>query len=71
MSDVLEVLDSFSVFDLEKIPTDCSSNEFTVCCNSEVEILCGYHFGNDDEKRNQFMNKWHSFKFELISVRKK
>ena len=42
----------FSIFDLEKVPTGCSSNEFTVYCNSEVEILCGYYFGNDDEKRN-------------------
>ena len=40
-------------------------------CNSEVEILCGYYFGNDDKKRNKFMNDWDSFKFELISMRKK
>ena len=40
-------------------------------CNSEVEILCGYYFGNDDEKRNEFMNEWDSFRFELISTRKK
>ena len=38
-SGVLEVLDAFSIFDLEKVPTDCSSNEFYVYCNSEVEIL--------------------------------
>ena len=40
-------------------------------CNSEVEILCGYYSGNDDEKRNEFMNEWDSFRFELISMRKK
>ena len=51
-SDVLEVLDASSIFDLEKVPTVCSSNEFTVYCNSEVEILCGYYFGIDDEIRN-------------------
>ena len=61
----------FSIFDLEKVPTGCSSNEFTVYCNSEVEILCGYYFGNDDEKRNEFMNEWDSFRFEVISMRKK
>ena len=40
-------------------------------CNSEVEILCGYYFGNDDKKRNEFMNEWDSFRFELNSTRKK
>ena len=29
---VLNVLDALSVFDLEKVPTDYSSNEFTVNC---------------------------------------
>ena len=29
-SDVLEVLHAFSVFDFEKVPTDYSSNEFTL-----------------------------------------
>ena len=39
--------------------------------NSEVEILSGYYFGTGDEKRNAFMSEWDSFKFELISMRKK
>ena len=38
-SNVLEVLDAFSIFDLEKVRFDCSSNEFTVYCNSEAEII--------------------------------
>ena len=38
---------------------------------NEVEILCGYYFGTDDEKRNEFINKWNSIEFELISMRKK
>ena len=50
--DVLEVLDAFSIFDLEKVPSACSSSEFTVYYNSEVEILCGYYFGTDNEKIN-------------------
>ena len=62
-SDVLEILDTFSVFNLEKVATDCSSNVFTVYCNSEVEILCGYYLGTDDEKRHEFMNESDSFKF--------
>ena len=61
----------FSIFYLEKIPTDCLSNEFTVYRYNEVEILCGYYFGTDDEKRNEFTNKWNSIEFELISMRKK
>ena len=60
-----------NVFDLEKVPTDCSSNESTVYCNDEVEFLCEYYFGTDNEKKNEFMNEWDSFEFELISVRKK
>ena len=38
-SNILEVLDTFSIFDLEKVRFDCSSNEFTVYCNSEAEII--------------------------------
>ena len=52
LSDVLEVLDAFSISDLEKVPSACSSSEFTVYYNSEVEILCGYYFGTDNEKIN-------------------
>ena len=40
-------------------------------CNSEVEILCKYYFGTDDKKKAAFVNEWNSFKFELISMRKK
>ena len=51
--DVLEVFDAFSTFDLGKFPPDSSSNEFTVHCNSEVEILCQNYFVTDDKKRNE------------------
>ena len=61
----------FSIFDLEKAPSDCLSNEFTMYRYSQVEILCGYYFGTDDEKRNEFMNKWNSTEFELISMSQK
>ena len=64
------ILDAYSIFDLEKVPSDCSSSEFAVYCNSEVEILCGYYFGTGDEKRKDLINEWDSFKFELISTRK-
>ena len=40
-------------------------------CSSEVEILCKYYFGTDDKKKTAFVNEWNSFKFELISMRKK
>ena len=33
----------------KKVHTDYSSDEFTVHCNSEVEILCEYYFGIDGE----------------------
>ena len=69
LSDVLEVLDVFLNILYRK--TDCLSNEFTVYRYNEVEILCGYYFGTDDEKRNEFTNKWNSIEFELISMRKK
>ena len=40
----------FSIFDLGKVPTDYSSNEFPVYCIMEVEILCEYYFGTHDER---------------------
>ena len=53
LPDLLEVFDAFSTFNLEKFPPDSSSNEFTVYCNSEVEIFCQYYFVTDDEKKNE------------------
>ena len=72
-SDVLEVLEIFSIFNLEKVPTNCSPNEFTDTAIQDRTFLwiVLWNVGNDDEKRNELTNKWDSSKFELISVRKK
>ena len=45
-----EVLDGFSIFNLEKGSTDYSSHEFTVYYNTEVETLFEHYFGTDHER---------------------
>ena len=35
-SDIVEVLDAFSIFELGKFLCDCSSSELTMYCNSEA-----------------------------------
>ena len=50
MRDDLYFFDAFSIFDLRKVPTDYSSNEFPMYYNIDVEIRCEYYFGTHNER---------------------
>ena len=70
-SDVLDILDAFGIFHLDSIPTDASSNEFSVYGNNEIEILSELFFLGDDEKKDNIIEEWDNFKFDLLSLRRK
>ena len=70
-SDVLQIIDAFSISDLEKVPTDHSSSEFSICACNELEVLCKHFFGDNDEKKTAFVEEWGNFKFELMTMKKK
>ena len=70
-SDVMNILEAFSIFNLESIPTDQSSHEFTVHGNHEVNVLCSHFFEDNEEKKKEFLEEWQSFKFDMLSLRKK
>ena len=49
-SDIMDILDAFSIFNLENILTDQTSNEFSVYGCNEVNVLCNRFFKDDDQQ---------------------
>ena len=47
---VLNILDAFSIFNLENVPIDQSSSEFSIYGCSDVVIL-SKHFVDDEEEK--------------------
>ena len=70
-SDVMNIIEAFSILNLESIPTDQSSHEFTVHGNHEVNVLSSHFFEDNEEKKKEFLEEWQSFKFDILSLRKK
>ena len=68
---VLSIFDAFSVFNLDNVPTNTTSSEFSVYVHSEINVLFNHFFANEVENKGTFIEKWESFKFDLLSVRKK
>ena len=54
---VLNILDAFSIFNLENVPTDQSSSEFSIYGYSDVEIPSKHFFDDDDEKKKEFIEE--------------
>ena len=48
------------MFDLEKVPSNSSSNEFSICACYELEAL--------KIKETEFVNECDNFNFELVIV---
>ena len=70
-SDVMNIIEAFSIPNLESIPTDQSSHEFTVHGNHEVNVLSSHFFEDNEEKKKEFLEEWQSFKFDMLSLGKK
>ena len=68
---ILSILDAFSIFILHNIPTNKTSSEFSVYDHSETNVLSNHFFANEEENKDTFIEEWESFKFDLLSMRKK
>ena len=67
----LSILDAFSIFNLDNIPKNTTSSEFSVYDLSEIDILSNHFLANEEENKDTFIEEWESFKFDLLSMRKR
>ena len=65
--DMLSVLGSFSIFNVENFPSSSDSEEFKVYGDESILILKDHY--QDDE--NTARNQWDNFRFEMILIRGK
>ena len=63
--DMLSVLGSFSIFNVENFPPSSDSEELKVYGDENIHILKDHY--QDDE--NTARNQWNDFPFEMISIR--
>ena len=67
----LSISGAFSIFNLDNIPTNTISIEFSVYGHSEINVLSNHFFSKKKENNGTFIEEWESFKFDLLPVRKK
>ena len=65
------ILDVFPIFNLDNIPTNTTSSDFGVYGHGEINILPNHFFPNQDKNMDTFIGEWKSFKFDLLSTRKR
>ena len=68
---LLSVLVAFSVSNLDNIPTNRTSREFSVYGHSEKNVLSNHFFFNEEENKDTFIEEWNTFKSDLLTMRKK
>ena len=68
---VLSILDAFSILTLDNIPTNTTSSQFRVYGYSDINVLSNHFFANKKEIKDTFIEEWESFKYDLLSMRKK
>ena len=62
----MDVLDAFSIFNVEEFPPNRDSQQFIVFGNDEIATLKS-HFGTSEE----VVEQWDNFRFEMLRLRKK
>lgn len=67
----VDVLDGFSIFNVEQLPPGPASTLFQFYGDKEVSILKKHFFQSSLEDQNELLSQWKSFKFDLIELRKK
>ena len=67
----MDILDAFSVFNAELVPSDTNSNTFSVYGNREIETLQNHYFSGNEKKAKALAIQWQDFKFELVLMRKR
>ena len=68
--ETLNVLDAFSIFNVENMP-GVESYVFQMYCSREINVLADHYFIKDDVKKDALEKEFDSFKFELIKLKKK
>ena len=66
----LSISDAFSIFNLDNIPANTTSSEFSVHGHSEINVMPNHFFAKQKKNKDTFIEEWESFKFDLLSVRK-
>ena len=68
--ETLNVLDAFSIFNVENMP-GVESYDFQMYCSREINVLADNYYVNNDVKKDALEKEFDSFKFELIKLKKK
>ena len=68
--ETLNVLDAFSIFNVENIP-GVESYDFQMYCSREINVLADHYYVDDDVKKDALEKEFDSFKFELIELKKR
>ena len=68
--ETLNVLDAFSIFNVENMP-GVESYDFQMYCSREINVLADHYYMDNDIKKDALEKKFDSFKFELIELKKK
>ena len=68
--ETLNVLDAFSIFNVENMP-GVESYVFQMYCSREINVLADNYYVNNDVKKDALEKEFDSFKFELIELKKK
>ena len=66
--DSCEVLEAFSIFDVDLLPASSSSPLFSIHGENEVNILAKQFF---PQKPESIQSEWKDFKYELLEIKKK
>ena len=68
---LLSVLVAFSVSNLDNIPTNRTSREFSVYGHSEKTFCPITFFSNEEENKDTLIEEWDTFKSDLLTMREK
>ena len=68
--ETLNVLDAFSIFNVENMP-GVESYDFQMYCSREINVLADHYYMDNDIKEDALEKEFDSFKFELIELKKK
>ena len=68
--ETLNVLDAFSIFNVENMP-GVESYVFQMYCSREINVLADNYYVNNDVKKDALEKEFDSFKFELIELKKR
>lgn len=68
--ETLNVLDSFSIFDVERLPGS-DSFDFQHYCNREIAILAEHFYPGNSDLHDGVTEEFESFKFELAELKVK